>query len=209
MKNILFALLIVLSSSLSAIAGAPVSEVVLVETGVFDNPGLAGFSTYAIRVTADTDWTNADLNVSLVSGTLNHVAPAFLGSPNGVNGFGDTAGMAPTTVNGDITGGFNGVAGFAGDHTETPTTILSSWFTTETDDIGTFDIAMITISNDANGSLNWRTIAGNDVENRGFGGTGEGLPIINGAIGIPEPTSIALVGLGLIGLWGTRRRRSL
>ena len=205
MKNIFFALLIVSASSLSAIAGTT-SEWIEVSNGKFDDAGLADFRTYALRVTADTDWTNADIDVSLSGGTLNHLTPPFLGSDNGVNGFGDSAGMAPTVVLGDVTGGFNGVVGFAGAHVESSTSLNSSWFTTETDDIGTFDIAMLTISSDANGSINWRTIASSEVEERGFGGLGEGMLIINGLIGIPEPTSLTLAGLGLAALFGTRRR---
>ena len=117
MNRLLYAaLLLLLISPLSAMGGTT-TEFREIQNGKFDDPGLAGFRTYAMRVTADTDWTNADLRIELTNGTLNHVAPAFLGSPNGVNGFGDTAGLGSTLVLGDITGGFNGVVGFAGDHT--------------------------------------------------------------------------------------------
>ncbi|MEO2049295.1 MAG: hypothetical protein ABGX16_22285 [Pirellulales bacterium] len=83
----------------------------------------------------------------------------------------DTAAIAPTQVLGDLTGGFHGAVGYAGIHVETPSSFRSFWFTTETNDIGTFDIAMITISNDANGFLAYRSFSGFKLED-GPGGPG-------------------------------------
>ena len=47
-----------------------------VQTGLYDNAS-DGFVTYAMRVTADTDWTNSDIDVNLTEGNLIHVPPAF------------------------------------------------------------------------------------------------------------------------------------
>ena len=216
MKNLFLAVLIALSTSLTAMAGVPSTQFVQINTGTFDNAGLAGFSTWAMRVTADTDWTNADLDIELTSGTMNHIAPAFLGNPEGTGGFGDTAGLAPTVVNGDLTGGFNGTYSNA-QHSESTTEFLSKWFTTNTDDIGTFDVAMITISDDANGALRFRTLSGADADASTWdpkdpvtGNRAGGIPFIaitNGIIGVPEPTSLVMASLGLVGLYGTRCRR--
>ena len=114
----------------------------------------------------------------------------------------------PNTSLGDIGGGFSGPNLPAG-WVENETIFSGSWFNTDTNDIGVFDVAMLTISSNANGTVRWRSISGADAEDHGIGAGSVGVPIINGMVGIPEPTSIALAGLGLVGLWGTRRRRSL
>ncbi|MCH2114699.1 MAG: PEP-CTERM sorting domain-containing protein [Pirellulales bacterium] len=203
LKNFL-ALFAVLCMAVGAHAGTTTSFP-LVSNGVFDNGGLAGFSTYAMRVTSTTDWTNADLEISLSEGSLNHVAPAFLGSTVGVNGLGDTAGLAPTAVLADLTGGFNGTFSSAGAHVESATDFSSSWFTTAGGDIGTFDIGMITLSSDAVGTIAYRTIAGSAVENGGWAGSPATFRIEGGAIVVPEPTSLMLASLGLIPMFLRRR----
>ncbi|MEO2045796.1 MAG: acyl-CoA dehydrogenase family protein, partial [Pirellulales bacterium] len=192
-------------------SGATSTVFVPVENGNFDNSALDGFTTYAMRVTATTDWTNADLQVILTEGTIVHSPPAFLGSPNGANGLGDSAGIAPTLVAGDLTAGFNGTVGFAGPHVETPTELRTSWFTTESNDIGTFDIAMLTLSNDANGTILFRTIAGADVEDGGFGGSAVDLTVMMVELGkanLVEPfTPTAILGGGLVSALGEKGQK--
>ncbi len=139
-----------------------------VQSGNFDDPSLPGYTTYAYRVDAPTDWTNTDLKITLSSGRLNHLSPTMYGSTNGPNGLGDSAAMAPLNELGDLTSGFHGTVGFVGEHVETPTQLWTSWFTTNTDDLGTFDIAMISLSDDANGTLDFRTIFGSEVLEGGF-----------------------------------------
>ena len=177
--TVAFCLLLALSAhALTSTSFVPIS------TGVFDDSSLSGFTTYSYRVDAATDWTNSDLGVYLTSGTINHIEPPLFRSPHGALGFGDSAGFASSKVLGDLTGGFNGVALAAGDHIETPTQLTTSWFTTETTDVGIFDIAMITLSNDANGTLEYRTLSGSDIEDGPDGGDVlfADLNIVNGQI---------------------------
>ncbi len=141
---------------------------VLVDSGKFDDPSLPGYTTWAYRVDAPTDWTNADLEINLTSGTLNHVQPEAFGSPNGPNDFGDTAAFAPLNELGDLASGFNGPGQYYGNHVETSTQLKTSWGTINSDDLGTFDVAMITLSGDANGSLNFRSIYGYTVLEGGY-----------------------------------------
>ena len=168
MYRLLFtASLLLLIFPLSAL-GATSTEFVKVETDKFDDADLVGVDTYAMRVTADTDWTNSDMTIELTIGSMNHIeSGGFAGGPEAApQGLGDTAVFSPVTSLGDITSGAG--ANTAVDHTETPTTFAASWFDVVTDDIGIFDIAMITISNDANGELRFRTISGRLVEEGGF-----------------------------------------
>jgi len=149
-----------------------------------------------MRVEADTDWTNSDMTIELTSGSMNRIESAgFAGGPEaGPQGLGDTAVFSPVSSLGDITGGAG--ANTAVDHTETPNTFSASWFNTATDDIGTFDIAMITLSDDANGSLRFRTISGAEVEEGRFTVGSQPVNFIrNGCIGpcIPEPSTATLL----------------
>ena len=207
MKNICFALLIVLGTSASAFA-ATTTTFVEEDAATFADAALTGFTTWAMRVDADTDWTNADMRINLTAGTMNHIeSSGFGGGPeSNPQGLGDTAVFNPSPV-GDITGGPG--ANTAVDHTESATEFSASWFDTDTDDTGTFDIAMVTISNDTNGTLLFRTISGSDVEEGGFTiGSTPIFRVINGRIDVPEPTTLALAALGMIGLCGAARRRS-
>jgi len=168
MNRLLFAaLLLMLISPLSALGGT-CTRFVEVKTGTFNDASLSGFTTYAMRVEADTDWTNADMTIELTSGSMNHIEiAAFAGGPEAnPQGFGDTAVFSPLFAVGDIAGSPGTNAAVA--HTEGAQDFEASWFNTATDDVGVFDIAMITISNDADGALIFRTISGSIVEEGSF-----------------------------------------
>ena len=176
-----------------------------------------GFNTFAMRVTADTDWTNSDLSINLDSGTLNHIEAATpiggTGPVAGVAGFGDTAVFGPTTDLGNAVAAIGNSPQLATDYSESATAFTANWFNTATDDIGTFDIGMISLSQDANGEIRFRTISGSEVEEGGFTVVNgvQAAPtwlIRNGAVvPVPEPGTIALAGLALVGLCASSRRR--
>ena len=210
MNRLLFAASLLLLISPLPAMGATITRFVEINNGAFNDAGLAGFRTYAMRVESDTDWTNADIRIDLTSGTFNHIeSSGFAGGPEAApQSLGDTAVFDPSPV-GDITGGPG--ANLAVPHTESATSFSASWFNTTPDDIGTFDIAMITLSKDANGTLLFRTISGALVEEGGFTiGSRPITPnIINGCIGrcIPEPSTATLLLICCVLPAVARRRR--
>ena len=211
MTRLIFTLLLLSFMPLTAMAGT-VTQFDRVQNGVFDKATLVGFNTYAMRVTADTDWTNSDMEIDLSKGTFNHIStvPPFGGMASipGVTGIGDTAVFGPTK---ELGSGFHAVGNppqLATDHSESPTSFIASWFNTATDDIGVFDIGMITISDDAEGELRFRTISGREVEEGGYTlGTAPTWTIRRGAIvRVPEPGSGGVVALSALFCLGGRRR---
>ncbi len=213
MSKTLIALIAALCLPVFAHAGTS-TNFVLTENNAFGADG-DGFNTFAMRVNADTDWTNADIEISLDTGTLNHIeGPAAFGgtAPTaGVNGLGDTAVFGPSPV-GSGTDAAGNLPQLATDFSEGPQSFAANWFNTSTDDIGEFDIAMISVSDDANGEIRFRTISGAEVEEGGFTVVGgiRANPtwlVRNGNIElVPEPGTIALVSLALVGIAAGRRR---
>jgi hypothetical protein len=209
----MFTLSFVLTTSVASFAAVPSTQWVEVHTGKMDDPSLTGFTTWAMRVTADTDWTNSDLVVNLTNGSMNHyLAPGPDAGP-AFPVLGDTAVFGPLTSLGDLTGGW-GDFSLVQPHTETPTTFVTSWFNVNSGDTGTFDAAMLTISNNAHGTIEWRSISGGDAEYRGYNGRGVGLTICHGVVGvldpppscIPEPTTATLALAALCLVSGRRRQ---
>ncbi len=210
---------LILSLSSQTLLGATFTQFIHVQTGKFDDPNLEGFRTFAMRVVADTDWSNADLLIELDSGTLRHLegAAVFGGTRTlpGPVALGETGVFSPLESVGDLTSGYDGPRLPSTQHTETPTSFEANWFNTELDDVGMFDIAMITISNDANGELRFRNFSdgGTTLEEGGYSPfSGFSVPIRDGCIlnnlgatCIPEPAAGILVGLAAL-LWLAPRR---
>lgn len=220
MKNITLAVLIALSTSVVAQA-VSITEFVEITSGTFDS-ATDGNRTYAYRInTNGNDWTNSDLRIELTSGSIIHhlTNPPFgspVPAPDPQDPFiGDSAVWSPIAPAGDFGTAFpagTSIANPVYDNTVENATFWDvSWFNTATTDIGIFDIGMITLSPDANGTISYRTVSfdqtlgESQVEDGGYGNAEDRFAIVDGQI-VPEPGTLALASLAVAGLLGARRR---
>ena len=172
-----------------------------------DNSGeddLTAYVTQDLRIETSTDWLGAQLIVTLdepgkiyqdLYGTLDAQAPCAWWVPNSVEydtyvGAGFLCEILPLTGAVDL-GGDPGWT-FDEDH------ISIGWYTTDTDDIGEFWVARITLADDASGT--WQFLA--------TAGPADGPvllvsgPVVDGYM-VPEPATLVLVGCGA-GFLGAR-----
>lgn len=160
----------------------------------------AGFVANAITWDGGgtNDWTSAGLVVNLTSGTAYQDAFGADAPPNPAF-FPTFPALEFDTYVGILEDGTAGIAGGAGDVGGGPLSldapqISVSWFNTDSSDTGVVQIAMVTLSDDAQGTFSYIS---QGVRTDGA--------VINGVMGgVPEPASMALLGLG--GLALLRRR---
>lgn len=151
-----------------------------VEEPNYADPATKGYTTFAMRVTATFDWTLGQLEIDLDSGHMRHLNQ--FGPIGVVLGLGDTGVFGPTDVIGDLsTTSFANVLQL----TETDTFFSVEWSDLAGIDLGEFDVAAVTLSDDANGTLTFTSTHRNGQEIQDV------LQIVNGRI-IPEPAGLVL-----------------
>ena len=79
-----------------------------------------------------------------------------------------------------------------------------TWFDVALGQSGIWQIGRFTFSNDANGTITGSTA---DTNNAGSEGTSFDFIVENGQVVVPEPSTLLLVALGLLGLLGFGRLR--
>ena len=175
-----------------------------------DNSGyLTGYVTQDLVIETTTDWLGAQLIVTLDEpgkiyqdrfGTFDAHPPCDIG-------------WTPPTVEYDtyVGAGFlcertplTGAVDLGGDPTWTfdEDDISIGWYTTDTDDIGEFWVARITLADDASGTWQFLATAA-PAEGPLLLASG---PVVDGYM-VPEPMSGMLAACGLAWLIGKKRRR--
>ena len=156
------------------------------------------YNVWDMMVDTDTDWTNSRLDISLSSGAM--YQHAFGGNnaptPALVAAFPELAFDTFATVpNGlDVT--------FAGAITMDATTLAASWADTATGDSGQWQVARITLTQDAAGTVTGKSY---DVESAGVGiDFSADWDIVAGEF-VPEPATLSVLALGALAM--LRRRR--
>ena len=162
----------------------------------------AGFVTQDLKVQSNSDWLAANLIVTLTSGSIHQDAlVAGIGPPSSaliavlpalrwdtyVTGSLGLNGGAPASAGGAVDLGGTPAGAFSDSH------IDLNWFTTATNDIGTFSLGRFTFSDTADGTFSLRLDSLNQSAPFFLTGT-----IENGHFtAVPEVSTLALSGLAL------------
>ena len=182
---------LLIASVLAIAAGAAHADISTAFVPI-DELDVGGTIYYAweMWVTTDTDWTNAHLHILLTQGSLVYDAPPgfCLAAPE----------LCPPPLTRVMPPNLVGPA------VATDTEFRASWFTTVNDGSGTYTVAQIVMTHDAEGSLSGKVY---DVETAGMGvAIGPEYSVIQSGM-IPEPAVLGLLAFGGLILLRHKRRR--
>ncbi len=185
-------------------AGAQAGIIPSFEKVTSVNIGGTDYNVWDMMVEVDPDWTTTDMDLTLTSGEMFHETevgsntepnPAFFASFPDLEW--DTYAATP--------GGHARSASFAGTTVMDATTFDAVWFDSVTGEAGTFRVARITLSTDANGDISGNVFFAKPGETEPGKVSIDEYLIEDGEI-VPEPATMALLGLGGIGVLLRRRR---
>ena len=171
-----------LAVAITVLAVAGIAGATTVVSGVSSQP-MAGGTAYDIQLSCDTDWTNGRITVDLSAGSL--IDPIAFNSH--ITGFNDTDTWVDAAS--PLDASTNVIA-----NTLEGTEVLDwSYYDTTTDGAQTWTAARIILA-----STGVIRLENYDVD-------GGGVPDVD-EIYIPEPATLSLLGLGVLGVLARRRR---
>ena len=188
MRKVLSTTLCVLLATAAAQGRAGITtEFVQIDTATIES---VTYNIWEMRVTTGADWTNTRLDITLDTGQMFNVDAFIVEQPDAVKA--GTPNLAYDTWV-TVPEGAGAPVAIGGTPVQGPTEFGVSWGNLNTTDIGTFDIAQITLSADAAGTLSARNFQAGAPEDV----YGAHAVIRNGMI-VPEPASafVLLLGVG-------------